>query len=365
MNRYQSRLAKARENMQKAGAEALVLSPSRDLFYFTGYDGVQTDRAVFWVLCPDRSAMILPSIEGRAFAQELRGEVECIFWQDGEDPCRIAASYLEAVPGKKRIAVGGRMWCSLFLALQSLLKGCEFFPADGISAGLRATKDESEIEAVRKANQMAERALKQLVNEGFCGKTELALAQRLSALCREEGLGVPSDGLVASGPNGAFPHHKASGRVIRKGDAVLIDFGGSCEGYLSDISRTFAVGSADPLLKEVYALVLRANLAAKQAARPGASGESVDSAGRDVIQAGGYGEYFTHRLGHGLGLDGHEAPCFAQGDKGLLEPGNIVTDEPGIYLPGKFGVRIEDDLLITENGCVSLTSFPRELTIVD
>jgi Xaa-Pro dipeptidase len=227
------------------------------------------------------------------------------------------------------------------------------------------TKDEAEIAAMRKAVRITEDALSRTLDSFKAGMTEKQVAAELLVNMLKGGAEtLPFEPIVVSGPNTALPHAAPGERRVQRGDLLLFDFGVTVDGYASDITRTFAVGAIDDELKRVYDLVLHANEAGRQTARPGVPGETIDRAARKVIVDGGYGDYFTHRTGHGLGLDGHEPPYVVEGNTVPFEVGNVVTIEPGIYLPGKGGVRIEDDVVITAGGAESLTTFPRELMTI-
>ena len=223
-------------------------------------------------------------------------------------------------------------------------------------------KDETEYALLKEAQERAGEALQDLYNWGLEKKSEEAVAGKLTVLLREKGLERADWGpVVASGPNGASPHHSVSERIIQRGDPVVIDFGGVWQGYQADMTRSPVAGKASQEYREVYEVVLSANEAALRAARPGAACEDVDAAARELIAKAGYGRYFNHRLGHGIGLDIHEDPYMVAGNKTLLAPGMAFSDEPGIYLPGKFGVRTEDILFMGKNGAERLTSFPHDL----
>jgi Xaa-Pro aminopeptidase len=223
---------------------------------------------------------------------------------------------------------------------------------------LRLIKDDEEFRLLQEAQSRAGRALEKLYAWGLAGRTENSAAEKLTALCAEEGLEKAEWGpIVASGANGASPHHASGEKTVQDGDAVVIDFGGVYGGYQADMTRTPVAGKAAEEFREVYAVVLAANEAAFRAAKPGASCETVDAAARGVIEKAGYGEYFTHRLGHGIGLDYHEDPYIVKGNRLPLAPGMAFSDEPGIYLPGKFGIRTEDILFMKESGAARLGNF--------
>jgi Xaa-Pro dipeptidase len=224
-------------------------------------------------------------------------------------------------------------------------------------------KDQSEISTMRKAVDIAQQALSATLPKVKIGLTERELAAELTLQLFQAGCDpqVPFAPIVSSGPNAANPHATPTDRKLSSGDLLVIDWGASYQGYLSDITRTFAIGVLEPEYAQICRVVLEANTAGRKAARPGIAAEAVDQAARAVIQSAGYGMYFTHRTGHGLGMEGHEDPYIRAGNLALLESGMTFTVEPGIYLPGRNGVRIEDDVVITPTGAECLTSFPREV----
>jgi Xaa-Pro aminopeptidase len=243
--------------------------------------------------------------------------------------------------------------------------GLELVPRRGVVETLRAVKEPQELEAIRRATQVTDATYERLVEEQFAGKTEQELVWRMEVLFHECGAdGLAFDVDIAAGPTAASPHAVPGDRVVQEGEFVLVDAGAIVDGYCSDCTRTFAVGEVSDSLRELYGVVARAQQAGLDAVRPGASGRDVDAAARAVIADAGYGENFGHGLGHGLGLLVHEAPVLRPESEDVLAPGNVVTVEPGIYLSGVGGVRIEDLVVVTEDGVDVLTRFPKELTAV-
>jgi Xaa-Pro aminopeptidase len=244
--------------------------------------------------------------------------------------------------------------------------GTELVPSQSVLVGLRAVKDADELDAVRRAARIAEDAYRRLAGEPFVGRTEAELAWAMETFLHEEGAEAPAfPTIVASGPNAALPHHHPGERRIGPGETVVVDAGARVDGYCSDCTRTFATGPLSGDAVEVYELVLRAQQEALAAARAGAARREVDGVARRIIDAAGHGEHFGHGLGHGVGLEIHEDPRLTRMAEGTLSEGNTVTIEPGVYLPGSFGVRIEDLVAITADGPEVLTSFPKELVTVE
>jgi Xaa-Pro aminopeptidase len=247
----------------------------------------------------------------------------------------------------------------------SLKPGVELVPAGGLVEQLRRRKEEAELAAIAEAAKLADASYEWAIDRGFAGRSEADVARATEARIRELG-GEPSfPAIVAAGPNGALPHAEPSEREIARGELVVFDMGAKVDGYCSDCTRTFAVGEPDPEAAEAYELVRRAQADALDAIRPGVGGVEADSVARDVIAEGGHGEHFGHGLGHGVGLEVHEAPRLGQRSEDVLEPGNVVTVEPGVYVPDRFGVRIEDLVFVTEDGARNLSSLPKDLRVVD
>ena len=250
--------------------------------------------------------------------------------------------------------------------LEEAAPGLKIDPAEEIFASLRMTKDESEITLMRRATHIAETALKNTLPKIRPGLTEREVAAELVVQTLRAGseADLPFAPIVASGPNSALPHAFVTERVIQKGDLLTLDWGAATGGYFSDLTRTFAIGELSAELKRIYEVVKAANAAGRAAARPGAACASVDAAARQVIAEAGYGAYFTHRVGHGLGMEGHEEPSMHGNNMLKLEVGMTFTVEPGIYLPNRGGVRIEDDMVVTRDGAESLSTYPRELEVI-
>ena len=233
--------------------------------------------------------------------------------------------------------------------------------AGGLVQRLRVVKEPGEIELIKAASVVADQAFEQLLAEGLVGRTEREVATTLEANMRQRGAQRPSfDTIVASGAHGALPHAQPRDVPIARGELVVIDWGAQMQGYCSDCTRTVAAGAAGAEAERVYELVLEAQLAGLEAVRA-----ATDAVARGVIEAGGHGEHFGHGLGHGVGLDIHEGPRLSQRSEDDLQTGNVVTVEPGIYLPGRFGIRIEDLVVVTDEGCEILTSVPKQLIITD
>ncbi len=268
--------------------------------------------------------------------------------------------------GVKRVGLGTyRTSLYLYQEMGKLAQGVELVPQTGLVEELRRTKAPEEVERIHEAIELTERGLQEILGRVKRGRTERDLALELEFWYRQEGAeDVAFELIVASGPGSSMPHYRAGGRNLAGGDVVLFDIGVRIDGYCSDLTRVVALGSPSPQVKEVYELVLEANKAGLDAVKAGRSGQEVDRAARQVIEAAGKGERFGHGLGHGLGMEVHEAPRVAPTSEDVLSPGDVVTVEPGVYLPGEFGIRIEDVVVVTDEGCRVLTSFPKDELIV-
>jgi D-alanyl-D-alanine dipeptidase len=305
---------------------------------------------------------VVPKLEAPRARAAAPG-VDIREWSETEDPIPLVASL---VPTGGGLALDDRMWAAFVLRLQAALPGRGFEPASALTVPLRSRKDEAEIAALRAVSEAADRTFMHLKERPFARRREREIASDIAELLRKEEHAEVSFTIVASGPNGASPHHDSGDRVIAAGDAIVLDFGGVREWYCSDITRTVHVGPAvDAEVRRVHDVVLRAQEAGYRAAREGTSASAVDAAARAVIDEAGYGAYFIHRLGHGIGLDGHEHPYLVSGNNERLEPGMAFSIEPGVYLPGRFGVRIEDIAYISPSGKAEpLNQADRALAIV-
>jgi Xaa-Pro aminopeptidase len=360
---YLQRLRRAAERTAEAGLDALVVAPGPDLQYLAGYDAPPLERLTALLVAPGVDPiMVVPELERlRAEGSPVGRAVHLEGWSDGDDPYALVRSRL---PAGGSFAVSDRMWASHLIALQAGLPEATFGTASAILSPLRARKDQGEIHLLRRAARGADQAFNRISQDGLEGRTEVDVARSLAAYLEEEGHESVAFTIVASGPNGASPHHEPGDRGIRDGDSVVMDFGGRVHGYCSDITRTIVVGPASDEIEEVHDIVRRAQDAAFQAVAPGVPAEEVDRAARSVIEEAGYGDAFVHRTGHGIGLEEHEPPYIVRGNGEPLQEGMCFSLEPGIYLPGKFGVRIEDIVAVTAEGSDRLNHATRDLLAV-
>jgi Xaa-Pro aminopeptidase len=362
-----ARIERVRARMEEVGVEALLLSNGADMPWLVGYEATPLERPTVLVLpadCPP--TLVVPELE--APRVELIDTDEGLFslrpWSETEDPLSLVA---DLVGQRRALAVSDRARASVLLGLQERLPGATWRPASTVTGALRAVKDADEIDALQEAAEAADRVASALVRGeiSLAGRTEEEVSADIAARLRAEGHARVNFAIVGSGPNSASPHHEPGKRVIRAGDAVVCDFGGThATGYCSDITRTVAVGEPPPGLEEAYGVLEEAQRRAVEAAVVGATLESVDRAARDPISDGGYGGFFIHRTGHGIGLEAHEGPYVVAGNREQLQAGNAFSVEPGIYVPRRFGARIEDIVVATPGGPRSLNNVDRGLAVL-
>jgi Xaa-Pro aminopeptidase len=358
------RMARATEQAEVAGLTGILVTPGPDLLYFTGYEPIAiTERITLLALQASRDpAMIVPVLERPdAEAAPGAGALSLTDWTDGSDPYAATAQLLDP---RGRYAVSDSAWAMHVLALQQALPEAGYASMTSTLPMLRAVKDANELERLAAAGAAADASFEEIRQVRFAGRHESEVAAELAGLLREHGHSQIDFTVVGSGPNGANPHHEFGERVIDEGDMVVLDFGGIKDGYGSDTTRTVHVGEPAEEEREVYEVVRRAQQAGFDAVGPGAACQDIDRAARSLIAEAGYGEQFIHRTGHGIGLTTHEPPYMVEGDTNPLEPGMCFSIEPGIYLAGRFGVRIEDIVTVTSEGGRRLNNTTRELQIV-
>ncbi len=361
---YAERIKKAQAEMKRQGIDILLVGPSSDLVYLIGYDAHLSERLNLLIIRQEGTPdLVVPVLES-FLATSCEPNVTLRRWQETESPSELAASLIGDTTGVT-LGVSDQLWSTFLLKLQKAMPEGDWTTGQPILAHLRVTKDQSELDNLFEVARLTDEAWHEFVESGqISGLTETQAMERLSGMMEKRGLGR-SFGICASGPNAASPHHHTGDRVIQQGDSVIFDWGGTLNGYHSDVTRTVFVGTPTDEYRKVYATVKEANQAALDAVKPGAACEDIDKAARDVITKAGYGEAFLHRVGHGLGMDVHEEPYLVGGNKTPLEVGMVFSDEPGIYLAGNLGVRIEDSVVVTETGGKRLNEASRELTVMD
>ncbi|MGI5272009.1 M24 family metallopeptidase [Nonomuraea sp. CA-218870] len=360
-----SRLAAVREATAKAGVDALLLTPGPDLRYVSGYDAKPLERLTCLVVPAAADPfMMVPRLELPAAqaSPASRLGLDFVAWDETDDPYLIAADRLGPV-GK--VGVADRMWAMASLRFRDVLPDTEQVLAGSVLRELRMRKSPAEVAALREAGEAIDEVHRQVPGLLRAGRTEREVARDIAEAILATGHATVDFTIVASGPNGASPHHDVSDRVIQPGEPVVVDIGGQMpSGYCSDSTRTYCVGEPPAEFAAYYEVLRRAQDAACAAVRPGVSCESVDAAARDIITEAGYGDHFIHRTGHGIGVEGHEDPYIVAGNGEPLEPGFAFSVEPGIYLPGAHGARIEDIVVCTESGVDRLNVTTRELVVV-
>ena len=357
------RVARVRARMGQLGVDALLLSLGADLPWLTGYEAMPLERLTMFVLPADGEAtLVVPRLEAPRVAHDpalfaLRA------WSETEDPVAIVAAL---VGGRRRLAVSDRTWATFVLRLQGALPAAAWRPASEVTSPLRAVKDEAEVAALRRAAAAADRVAAQLQGGEIplVGRTEAEVSADIGRRLQAEGHARVNFAIVGSGPNSASPHHEPGHRRIERGEAVVCDFGGTLDGYCSDITRTVFTGEPPAAFGRLYAVLQEAQAAAVRAAAVGTPCEEVDAVARGIIADAGYGDHFLHRTGHGIGLEEHEDPYLVSGNSEPLTAGHAFSVEPGIYIEGSWGARIEDIVVAAERGPEPLNRVPHELAVV-
>ena len=358
---YSARMDRARQEMANRGVDVLLASLGSDLPYLTGYEAMPLERLTMAVVPKDGDpVLVVPELEAPR-VDRVPGVFTVLPWGETEEVIGIVAGLIGAAD---QVMIGDHTWSVFLLGLQSALPHTAFQSARPLTEALRMIKEPTEIELLRRAGASADVVAGLLARHPFAGKTEGQVSREVSDLLEANGTDVAGFAIVASGPNGASPHHEPGGRVIGEGDAVVVDFGGTVGGYGSDTTRNFHVGEPSAKYLEILEVVRAAQKAGVAAARPGVAAQDVDRATRRVIDDAGYGESFIHRTGHGIGLDTHEDPYIVEGNDQILQPGMAFSIEPGIYLPGEFGVRIEDIVVCTDDGVDRMNQSSRRVSVV-
>lgn len=357
---YGARIGRLREQMSERSVDFVLLSVGSDLPYFTGYEATPMERLTMLVVPSDRDPVLfVPDLEA---ARVEPGPFELVSWGETEDPVRLVA---EMVKGAAQGAIGDHTRSIFLLGLQDELPDTRWSVASTLTGPLRMRKEPAEIELLRAAAEATDRVLARVPLEiRFSGRTERDVARDVQEMTVAEGHDIASSAIVASGPNGASPHHEPGDRVIEVGDLVVCDFGGRIGGYFSDVTRTFVVGEPAPLQVEIHGVVLAANEAGRAAVAPGIPCQEIDRVVRQVIVDAGYGDDFIHRTGHGIGLEVHEHPYMVEGNDLPVQKGMTFSVEPGVYLADELGVRIEDIVACVDSGADDLNRAERRLVHV-
>ena len=360
------RLAQARKAAAEADIDALLVTPGPDLRWLTGYDALPLERLTCLVLPAGAEPfLVAPGLEVPAVLDSPVGglDIEVLGWGEIEDPYAAIAGRLPTVA---RIALANRMWAEQVLRFGALWPAAEQHLTSEVLRDLRMRKGPDEVDALRRAGQAIDRVHDRMAEFLRPGRTEREAGRDIATAILDEGHVTVDFVIVASGPNGASPHHEVGDRVLEPGDPVVVDIGGTtAEGYCSDCTRMYTLGEPPPEFQSYFRVLHEAQLAACAHAQPGVSAESVDAAARNVIAAAGYGESFIHRTGHGIGVESHEHPYIVAGNSLKLEPGMAFSIEPGIYQPGRHGARIEDIVVVTEDGIERLNTTDRNYVVLE
>jgi Xaa-Pro aminopeptidase len=364
---YRDRLSRAAAEAENRGLAALLITPSSDYAYLLGYHPPALERLTCLVVpASGMPSLVLPRLEAplaRHKLADLADDLQLIPWDETYDPAQVVRALLHGTTG--RVGVQDQMWARFVLRLLAALDPIELVEAGHSIAALRRIKDPVEIERLRAVAEAADTAMAQITGETLSGRTEADVSHRISELLLEAGHDTADFAIVGSGPNSASPHHEPGQRVIQAGDAVVLDIGGTRADYCSDTTRTAFVGEPPADFLALYEVLREAQAAACEAVAPGVTAEAVDRAAREVIEEAGYGERFFHRTGHGIGMETHEEPYIVSGNGEPLQVGHAFSIEPGIYVDGQWGARIEDIVICTDAGGERLNRSSRELYLVD
>ena len=367
---YEARLGVLKKRLAEQNIDVLALLPGANMTYLTGIMKELSERPLVYFLSSSPSArptILLPHLEVETFSRALPYKVDLVAYTD-EEGYAPAFAEVARVLNLSESTIGMEARSMRLLELRQIeanSHGAKIVQADEVLSQGRMRKDRDEIEAIRTAIRVSEQSLESTCSQVKAGMTEREVQMILNMEMLKNGAdghGFPP--IVLSGERAALPHGVASNRRLQEGDPLLIDYGFRVGAYSADITRTFSIGTPNPEWAEIYEIVKEANEAGRTAAGPGVTAEEVDAAARQVIVDAGYGKYFNHRTGHGLGLEIHEPPYIVAGNNTVLEPGMVFTVEPGIYLADEVGVRIEDDIVITEEGAETLSTYPRDLTVL-
>ena len=374
-SRYRERLDRVVRSTAEAGFDALLVGVGPDLRYLTGYEALPLERLTMLVIAPgdDPVRLVVPRLEEPAARAGCRTDIPIVTWDEIDSPHALVASIVgeRAGGGAVRLGVSDRLWALHLLLLQGALPAAGFESATRALRVLRMTKDPDEIALLGLAARAADRVVEQIAAGKLVGRTEADVAREVRERLIAEGHEEAHFAIVGSGPNSASPHHEASERIIQAGEPIVLDIGGTLGGYGSDITRMLWVTGGDASkgpdeeFRRLFGVLRAAQEKATNAVRPGVACEAIDAAARDLITAEGYGEAFFHRTGHGIGLEGHEDPYLVAGNSEPLGEGMAFSVEPGIYLAGRYGARIEDIVVCGPDGPLVLNEASRDLRVVD
>ena len=372
--RYGERIVKAASAAHRLGVDALLIGVGADLEYLTGYSAMPLERLTMLVLpAGGRARLVVPRLEvapARACPAAADGQVDIVTWDETDDAHALIASMAGVPPRAGRVGVSPSLWALHVLPLQRAMPGVGFELATRVTRELRMRKDDDEVALLRAAAEAADRVVAAIARGPLVGRAEADVAREVRQRLLAEGHDEALFAIVGSGPNSASPHHTASTRVIGPGEPIVLDIGGRLGGYGSDVTRTLWVtgpdtnGGPDDEFRHLFAVLRAAQEQAAAAVRPGLACAAVDAVARELISAEGYGPNFFHRVGHGIGLEGHEEPYLVAGNEEPLDVGYAFSVEPGIYIEGRYGARIEDIVVCGPDGPLVLNGASRDLWIV-
>ena len=359
-----SRIERVQRQLRERGDDALLVGPGADLRWLVGYHALPLERLTLLVVPAEGDpTLVVPRLETpRALAQGADAHAAIVDWDETEDPFALVARLL---PGRlSGVAVQDRLWTSFTLTLQERLDAARWVPGSAVVGPLRIVKDAEEVAALHRVGAAIDEVHARVPEWLRPGRTEREVGRDIAEAILESHDEV-NFVIVASGPNGASPHHETADRVIGVGEPVVVDIGGTLDGYCSDVTRNYVIGEPDPSYAELHRVLERSQRAGVEAVAPGVSAEAVDAAARRVLEDAGYGEQFLHRTGHGIGVEEHEEPWIVGGNETPLRPGMAFSVEPGVYVADTHGARIEDIVVVGEDGAESCNHRPRTLTVVD
>lgn len=357
------RLSQLQAQMTEAKVDLMAIGPTPNMRYLLGFAPLADERVCLLLVTPKATQLVVPELTSAQI--ETHTDMDAIRWSDTMGP-RGAVSEAVNMLGVSSgivLAADATMRADVLLLLQETIAPQRCLSGAEIMFELRMRKSEREIEALARAAAQADRALMIGVDACRPGATERAVAEKIANYFRQDGAESVDATIVAAGRNSAFPHHQASDRLLKVGDTIIIDIVATLDGYKSDVTRVVQLGEPSSKVRAVHELVLEANRLGREAAVAGACARDVDRAARAVIEKAGYGPYFIHRTGHGLGMEMHEAPWISADSATMLEPGMVFSVEPGVYLEGEFGIRIEDIVVVTDGACRCLTGLDRALIL--
>jgi Xaa-Pro aminopeptidase len=358
---HADRVARARTRMEALGVDVLLLSVGADLPYFTGYEAMPLERLTMFVLPRTGDPkLVVPRLEAPRVAEQP-GLFDIVPWNETDDPVALVAR----LAGRPAVAaIGDQTWARFVLDLEAALPATDFRKASTVTGPIRMVKDDEEVHALTRAAHAVDTIAVALRDQSFAGRREVDVHRDIVEQILAAGHQRANFAIVAAGADAASPHHEPGERLIGEGDVVLCDFGGTMDGYCSDITRMFVVGEPSSEVRDTYAVLADAQERAVRAAVVGAPCEAVDAAARSAIAGAGFGDAFVHRVGHGIGTEAHEDPYMVAGNATPLVAGHAFSVEPGIYLPGRFGLRLEDIVVASDDGPRRLNEAPRDLAVV-